>query len=93
MIVVADDLKSREPEDKERILEHQPSIPTYAKDLFIFTEHEKYRKNLEKIREIIQSSEFSDIITYYFYNPNTVSSILLPKHLICSIILEKKGMA
>lgn len=67
MIVVADDLKSREPEDKERILEHQPSIPTYAKDLFIFTEHEKYRKNLEKIRKIIQSSEFSDIITYYFY--------------------------
>ncbi|XP_073491439.1 uncharacterized protein [Aquarana catesbeiana] len=57
VIVVADDLKSREPEDKERILEHQPSIPTYAKDLFIFTEHEKYRKNLEKIRKIIQSSQ------------------------------------
>ncbi|XP_077350294.1 uncharacterized protein LOC144000368 isoform X2 [Lithobates pipiens] len=57
VVVVADDLKSNEPEEKEEILENQPSIPTYAKDLFLFTEEEKCVGRLEAIREIIQRSQ------------------------------------
>ncbi|XP_040211692.1 uncharacterized protein LOC120942833 [Rana temporaria] len=56
VIVVADDLKSNEPEEKEHILRHQPSIHEFAKDLFLFTEEEKYTRNLETIREIMQRS-------------------------------------
>ncbi|XP_077350302.1 uncharacterized protein LOC144000374 isoform X2 [Lithobates pipiens] len=57
VVVVADDLKSNEPEEKEEILENQPSIATYAKDLFLFTEEEKCVGRLEAIREIIQRSQ------------------------------------
>ncbi|XP_077350297.1 uncharacterized protein LOC144000371 isoform X2 [Lithobates pipiens] len=57
VVVVADDLKSNKPEEKEEILENQPSIPTYAKDLFLFTEEEKCVGRLEAIREIIQRSQ------------------------------------
>ncbi|CAI9596453.1 unnamed protein product, partial [Staurois parvus] len=56
VIVVADDLNSNGPEDKERILKSQPHIHTFANDLFLFKEKEKHRENLEKIRAIIQRS-------------------------------------
>ncbi|CAI9596454.1 unnamed protein product, partial [Staurois parvus] len=57
VIVVADDLRSSGPEDKERILKHQPRIHEFAKDLFLFTEHEKATANLKTIREIIWKSK------------------------------------
>lgn len=67
VIVVIDDLKDNSEQEKDRILENQPSIRSRARDLLLFTEQEKKEgiinptnaANRRKIQEMITGRSLS----------------------------------
>ncbi|XP_077350287.1 uncharacterized protein LOC144000365 isoform X2 [Lithobates pipiens] len=62
VIVVVDDLMDPSNEEKQRILENQPSIGSLANDLFLFSEQHKDPETLREITTLIEKNGRENVI-------------------------------